>query len=183
MIPEGSRSPFRKETDQASERSRMVIVGQMDSTLAVLQVRQTLEKMNRLRDNVRTFAIHAGTINAISSELDSLLLLQEADRLSQKLGAARNDYRSAESNIDSLSRSLPSAVPSRGGMSPAAQWVPQLRARVPPLQSRFGRSYSGGSFVSHSDALVWRRSMRREKECCKSRAHSEAPGRRSVAEA
>lgn len=100
----------------------------MDASLAALQARQTLEKMNRLRDDVRTFATHAGVLNVASNDLDSRLLLQEADRLLQKLGAARNDFRSAESNIDSLSRSLPSAVPSRGGMSPAAQWVPQLRA-------------------------------------------------------
>jgi uncharacterized protein YoxC len=100
----------------------------MDASLAVLQAKQLLQKLNQLQDDVQKFAVHAGTLNMASNELDSRLLLQEANGLLQKLGAARNDFRGADSKIDSLSRSLPATGPSRGGMSPAAQWVPQLRA-------------------------------------------------------
>lgn len=99
----------------------------MDSTLAQLQARSTLAKMNRLRADIESFAAHAKSLNASSKNFDSRTLLEEANRLLEGLTNARADFLGANSQIETLARSLPSR--SRGtGMSPAAQWVPELRA-------------------------------------------------------
>ena len=100
----------------------------MNSSLAALQARQTLEKMTRLRNEIQVYAMHAKMLNSTSKNLDSLSLLDEATRLLRSLGSARLEFQGAESKIDSLSRALPSRPPQGGGMSPAAQWVPELRA-------------------------------------------------------
>lgn len=84
--------------------------------------------MTRLRTEIQIFAMHAKTLNSLSKELDSRVLIDEANRLLQSLGAARLEFQGAESKVDSLSRSLPSRDPHGRGMSPAAQWVPELRA-------------------------------------------------------
>lgn len=99
----------------------------MNSTLAQLQARSALAKMNRLRAEIENFAVHAKTLNSGSRNFDSRTLLDEANRLLQGLTNARADFLSANSQIETLARSLPSR--SMGvGISPAAQWVPELRA-------------------------------------------------------
>jgi hypothetical protein len=100
----------------------------MNSSLAALQARQAVSKMNQLTASVRIFASHAHFLNKSSGNFDSLPLLQGADRLLKQLGAARLQFLDSSSKIDSLARSLPSRPPQGGGMSPAAQWVPELRA-------------------------------------------------------
>jgi hypothetical protein len=100
----------------------------MNSSLASLQARQAVSKMNQLTASVRIFATHANFLNKAQGSFDSLPLLQEADRLLQQLGAARLQFLDSSSKIDSLARSLPSRPPRGGGMSPAAQWVPELRS-------------------------------------------------------
>jgi len=100
----------------------------MPNELAVIQAQKALGTMNGLRSLVRQWALHARALNAMSPSIDSLVLLQESDTLLQKLDAAKSDFQRAQSNIDSLSRSLSSRIPEKGGMASAAQWVPQLRA-------------------------------------------------------
>lgn len=99
----------------------------MNSTLAQLQARSTLAKMNQLRAQIENFAAHAKTLNASSRSFDSRTLLDEANRLLQGLTNARADFLSANSQIETLARSLPSRSIG-AGISPAAQWVPELRA-------------------------------------------------------
>jgi hypothetical protein len=84
--------------------------------------------MNQLTASVRIFATHANFLNKSSGNFDSLPLLQEADRLLKTLGEVRLQFLDSSSKIDTLARSLPSRPPRGGGMSPAAQWVPELRA-------------------------------------------------------
>lgn len=100
----------------------------MNSSLAALQARQAVSKMNQLTASVRIFATHANVLNRSSGSFDSLPLLQEADRLLQMLGKARLQFLDSSSKIDTLARSLPSRPRQGGGMSAAAQWVPELRA-------------------------------------------------------
>lgn len=100
----------------------------MDSTLAQLQARNTLAKMNRLQAKIDAFAAHARMLNSSSRNSDSRTLLEEANRLLQELTDARMDFLGANSQIETLARSLPSRTRGGSGMSPAAQWVPELRA-------------------------------------------------------
>lgn len=100
----------------------------MNSSLAALQARQTVSKMNQLTGSVRLFATHASTLRGSSGSFDSLPLLQEADRLLKMLGDVRLQFLNSSSKIETLARSLPSRPPQGGGISPAAQWVPELRA-------------------------------------------------------
>jgi hypothetical protein len=104
------------------------MLGAMDSTLAALQAKQALAKMNRLKGDVQLFAAHAKTLKSMAGNLDSRPLLDEAVGLLQKLGAARLEFLGPQGSIDSLARAFPSRPPSGGGMSPAAQWIPELRA-------------------------------------------------------
>jgi hypothetical protein len=104
------------------------ILAAMNSSLAALQARQAVSKMNQLTSSVRLFATHASVLRRSSGNFDSLPLLQEADRLLQQLGAVRLQFLDSSSKIDTQARSLPSRPPRGGGMSPAAQWVPELRA-------------------------------------------------------
>jgi hypothetical protein len=100
----------------------------MNSSLDVLQARQTLQKMNRLRNEIQIFATHARMLNASSKNFDSADLLNIATQLLQQLGFARMEFQGAKNRIDTLARSLPSRSPKGVGLSPAAQWVPELRA-------------------------------------------------------
>src|SRR5690348_11923702 len=90
----------------------------MDSTVAQLQARNTLAKMNRLRAQIETFAAHAKVLNSSSSSFDSRTLLEEANRLLQELGEARAEFLGASSQIETLARSLPSRNRGGNGMSP-----------------------------------------------------------------
>ena len=100
----------------------------MNSSLAALQAKQALESINRLRNEVLEFAAHARTLNSVAGNFDSRSLLDEATRLLKKLGDAQLSFLGPNGKIDSLARAFPARPPSAGGMSPAAQWVPQLRA-------------------------------------------------------
>jgi hypothetical protein len=100
----------------------------MNSSVAVLEARQTLQKMNRLRDEITTFAKHARMLNASSNNFDSANLLDVATQLLGSLGAARLEFVGAANKIETLARALPSRSRNGVGLSPAAQWVPELRA-------------------------------------------------------
>jgi len=100
----------------------------MNSPVAVLQARQTLMKMNALRSDIQAFTQHANVLAASSKNFDSRNLVEEANRLLQKLGTARLEFKGLEGSVDSLSRTLPSRPGPGSVMSPAAQWVPELRA-------------------------------------------------------
>jgi hypothetical protein len=100
----------------------------MNSSLAELQARQALEKMRSLRNDVVLFATHAKLLNSSAGNIDSLPLLEEATRLLKNLGASRLEFLGPDGKIDTLARSLPSRPPGGVGMSPAAKWMPELRA-------------------------------------------------------
>jgi hypothetical protein len=85
-------------------------------------------KMNALRNEIQTFTQHVHVLAASSKSFDSRILVEEANRLLQRLGAARLEFKGLEGSIDSLSRALPSRPGPAATMSPAAQWVPELRA-------------------------------------------------------
>ncbi len=104
------------------------MLGAMDSTLAAFQAKQALAKMNRLKGDVQQFATDAKMLKSMADNLDSRPLLDEAMRLLQKLGAARLEFLGPQGNIETMARAFPSRPPSGGGMSPAAQWIPELRA-------------------------------------------------------
>jgi hypothetical protein len=100
----------------------------MNSSLAVLEARLTLQKMNQLRDEITVFAKHARMLNASSNNFDSANLLDIATQLLGSLGEARLEFAGASNKIETLARALPSRSRNGVGMSPAAQWVPELRA-------------------------------------------------------
>lgn len=101
----------------------------MSSNLAALEARHTLQTMNRLRGQIQAFASHAKVLNSSSKSFDSAVLLQSATELLEQLGKARLEFIGAENKIDTLARTLPSRPPKGTvGMSPAQQWVPELRA-------------------------------------------------------
>ena len=100
----------------------------MNSTLAELEAKQAVEKMRSLRNDVVIFTSHARLMNASSGNIDSLPLLEEATRLLKSLGSARLEFLGPNGKIDTLARSLPSRPPGGVGMSPAAKWMPELRA-------------------------------------------------------
>jgi len=100
----------------------------MNSSLAALEARVTVQKMRRLRDEILIFATHARMLNSSAKNFDSANLLEEATSLLGHLGADRLEFLSASSRIETLARSLPSRPRSGTGISPAAQWVPELRA-------------------------------------------------------
>jgi hypothetical protein len=106
---------------------RAILCG-MNSSLAALEARSTLQKMNRLRDEIKIFATHARMLNASSKNFDSANLLEVATQLLGNLGAARLEFAGASNKIETLARALPSRTRNGVGMSPAAKWVPELRA-------------------------------------------------------
>jgi hypothetical protein len=99
----------------------------MGSELADFQARQVVQGMNNLRQQVDLFTIHARTLRT-SPSLDGLALLQEADRLLQKLRASRGNFITVQAQTGSLSRALSSQPPASGGMPPAAKWGNEFRA-------------------------------------------------------
>ncbi len=99
----------------------------MNASLAELQARQTLEKMNGLRNEIDAFTRHVQFMTVSSGNFDGRDLVDMANRLLQRLGTARLEFQGLEGRIDSLSRSLPSRPLSGTGMAPAAKWVPELR--------------------------------------------------------
>lgn len=100
----------------------------MNSSLAALEARMTLRKMNSLRDEIKIFAAHARMLNASSKNFDAANLLDVATDLLEKLLNARLEFAGASGKIETLARSLPSRSRNGVGMSPAQQWVPELRA-------------------------------------------------------
>jgi hypothetical protein len=100
----------------------------MSNTLATLQARQTLAKMNDLRYEIQGFTQHVRFLTASAKSFDGRDLVEIANKLLQRLGTARLEFQGVEGRVDSLARSLPSRPLAGGGMSPAAQWVPELRA-------------------------------------------------------
>jgi hypothetical protein len=100
----------------------------MSSSLAVLEARQTVQKMNRLRDEIKAFAAHARMLNSSSKSFDSESLLKVATELLGKLGTDRLEFLGLSNKIETLARTLPSRSRNGVGLSPAAQWVPELRA-------------------------------------------------------
>jgi hypothetical protein len=102
----------------------------MNSSLAALEARMTLRKMNALRDEIKVFAAHARMLNASAKNFDAANLLEIATDLLQKLGNARLEFVGASNKIETLARALPSRNRHGVGMSPAQQWVPELRAAV-----------------------------------------------------
>ena len=102
----------------------------MNSNLAALEARMTLRKMNALRDEIKIFASHARMLNASSKNFDPANLLEVATDLLGKLGNARLEFVGVSGKIETLARTLPSRNRNGAGMSPAQQWVPELRAAV-----------------------------------------------------
>ena len=100
----------------------------MNSSLAALEARMTLRKMNSLRDEIKIFAAHARMLNASSKNFDAANLLDVATDLLEKLLNARLEFAGASGKVETLARSLPSRSRNGVGMSPAQQWVPELRA-------------------------------------------------------
>jgi len=102
----------------------------MNPSLAALEARMTLRKMNALRDEIGAFAAHAKMLNASSKNFDPANLLDVASDLLGQLGAARLEFVGVSGKIDTLARALPSRNRHGSGMSPAQTWVPELRAGV-----------------------------------------------------
>ncbi|MGB6943205.1 MAG: hypothetical protein WBE37_12460 [Bryobacteraceae bacterium] len=98
------------------------------SGLAEFQARQIVQRMHRLKSQVDLFATHAKLLRQSSASFDGRVLLQEADNLLQGLQASRVDFESANAQVGSLSRALPSRPPATGGPPPAAQWGNEFRA-------------------------------------------------------
>jgi hypothetical protein len=137
---EGQRSPARFNgrdplfiaKPPATRRSRQPpsdrgMLCAMNPTLAMLEARVTLQKMHRLTDQTRVFARHAKMLNASAKNFDPANLLDVATDLLQKLLSERLEFLGASSKIETLARTLPKRSLT-GGMSPAAQMVPELRA-------------------------------------------------------
>ena len=100
----------------------------MNPTLAALEARMTLRKINSLRDEIVVFAAHARMLSASSKTFDPANLLEIATDLLEKLGQSRLEFVGVSGKIDSLARALPKRNRYGTGMSPAQQWVPELRA-------------------------------------------------------
>jgi len=122
----------------------------MNSTAAVLEARGAIATMRRLRNEISAFATHAKALNSMARNFDSAALVEEANQLLERLGEAKQQCWGAESRIETLARSLPSRSHGRG-MSPAAQYVPELRAAkrqfadaVRDAEKALGQLYSTG---------------------------------------
>ncbi len=113
-----------KILDRRATRSGNLLA--MNRSLAELEARQTVVRIQRITNDVRIFGAHAKMLSG-TKNIDSAVLVEEANGLLQKLGFARITFMDAESRIETLARSLPSRPLHGGGMSPAAQWVPELR--------------------------------------------------------
>jgi hypothetical protein len=75
-----------------------------------------------------SFSEHAKLLNRTAQNIDSRVLMQEADNLLKKLMAMRLDFQEADAKVNSIKRSLSSTVPQSGGIPPAALWGNELRA-------------------------------------------------------
>src|ERR1700730_887522 len=114
----------------------------MRSDLSELQAKQIIQLVNRLREQVEHLAFQAKLVNRPS--FDALVMLQESGNLMVSLMANWKDFETATAHGGTLSRTLPSRPPAGGGMPPAAQWVPQLRASYEQF----------GSAVRKADAAI-----------------------------
>jgi hypothetical protein len=104
-----------------------ILLGVSDA-LAELRARQIVQKMRSLKNDVLGFSEHAKFLNRASQNIDSRVLMEEADNLLKKLMAARVDFQEADANVNSVRRSLSSTIPRGGGIAPAALWGNELRA-------------------------------------------------------
>lgn len=98
------------------------------SSFSEAQVMQIVRRIHILTEQVDRIATHATMLANASSSLDAYSLLEEANSLAKELIASRKDFETAGSYTGTLSRTLPSRPPARGGMSPAAKWGNELRA-------------------------------------------------------
>ncbi|HUH62702.1 MAG TPA: hypothetical protein VLZ50_06880 [Terracidiphilus sp.] len=132
----------------------------MNSSLAVLEARGALATMRRLRNQIGVFATHARALNSMAKNFDSAALVEEANQLLEGLKEAKKECWGASSKIETLARSL-SSRPQGRGMSPAAQYGPELRAArrqfadaVRDAEKALGQLYSTGMAGLNSPTRV-----------------------------
>jgi hypothetical protein len=95
---------------------------------AQAQARQTVQGLRKAKEQVQGVTRQATLMKAIAKSQDGGELLRCANEQLAKLITLRSGVQSLDPGIKTLSRMLSSKPPSTGGMSPAAQWGPELRA-------------------------------------------------------
>jgi hypothetical protein len=100
----------------------------MNPVIAELQARQTIQGMQRARDQAQAVAKHASLLKSSAKSIDGRELMRGADELLRQLQGMRDGFQKLKANVATLSRALGSRPPQQGGMAPAAKWGNEFRA-------------------------------------------------------